>query len=473
MEKKSIGKNYIYNLIVQVVSILIPLLTAPYVSRVLTVEGVGRFSVTFSNVTYFVLAANLGTGVYAQREVAGANNDCKKIDKIFSEVFVLRLIMALISASFYMILYVFSGRNSLVLIQAINIISVVFDITWLYQGLEEFKKTSLRTTVTKLLFVAFLFIFVKNESHVGLYALGYGGMTLLGNLSMWICVPKYVKFVKPDFKHMFKRLGPAFVLFIPAMATQVYTVLDKTMIGVFTTTNTENGLYESAEKISRISLTIYTAYGTVIAPRVTLHYQNGDKEKVKEILGTSIRVMWALVLPMLAGLFAVASNLIPWFYGADYEGSIVILQIFAFLLIPVGLSNVLAVQYLVPCKKQNIFAVSVVCGAILNFSLNMFLIPRYYSIGAAAASVTSECVITLIQYVYVVYFDKFFKTGELLLPALKYIIMSAVMFVPVYLLSGMMTPSVINTVILMVLGITIYGGCLLLTGDPLLKRRRK
>lgn len=477
MNKKSIGKNFIYNLLVQLVTILAPLVTAPYVSRVLTVDGVGRFSFTFSNVSYFVILATLGTTVYAQREVAAHCNDKEEVSRIFAESIILRAVTVLVATAAYIPVCMLSGWSRIVLIQGLNIIGVLFDITWLFQGLEEFKRTAFRTMVIKLGFIAFIFIFVKDRSHLELYTFGYAIMQIAANLVLWFYLPSYIVKVKPDLKRAFKRLWPAFLLFVPTVATQVYTVLDKSMIGFFTDTDYQNGLYEWAEKISRISLTIYTAYGAVVTPRIASLYSDkndaNSREKAREILDNSIHVMWGIVLPMTVGVFVIAPSLIPWFLGETYLESVPILQVFAFLLIPVGLSNVFAVQYLVPSKKQNVFTVSVASGAVLNLCMNLILIPRMYALGAALASVTAECVITGIQFIYVTFIDKSFSVRRVFAPMVKYLVMSLVMGVVTFLLVANLSATIINTIIICAAGVAVYGLMLLVTKDDLIARIRR
>ena len=473
MSKKSLKTNFIYNLSVQIISLLAPFLISPYVSRTITVNGVGRFSNTYANASYFILIAMLGTSVYGQREIASNCNDKAKISKIFWEVCIVRLLSVAVSLIAYFSVFSYIGLSKIIIIQSINILGVAFDINWFFQGLEEFKVTSVRTMFIKLGFVVYILIFIKDEQDVELYALGYALLQVAANISLWLHVPKYLTKVKPDIRNMFRHLGPSFLLFVPAMATQIYTVLDKSMIGIFTDTDVQNGLYEQAEKISRISLTVYTAYGTVMAPRIAMLFGEGQKEKISEYLRNSIKIMWGIVLPLTAGVFAIAPVFIPWFFGEDFTDAVPILRIFSLLIIPVGLSNVFAVQYLVPVKKQNVFTVSVIVGAIANFGMNMILIPRYYAIGAAVASVAAETIITGIQMIYVVFVCRCFKLRDIFIPSFRYVIYSGIMFLAVYELSLLFAPGLIGSVVIVAAGIVIYGILLLITKDNLIKSIRK
>jgi O-antigen/teichoic acid export membrane protein len=237
------------------------------------------------------------------------------------------------------------------------------------------------------------------------------------------------------------------------------------MIGFMTETSTQNGLYEQAEKIVRMGLTVYTAYGAVVASRIaTLKSERKDIE-IKNQLKNSIRVMWLIVLPMTAGVIAISKSFVPWFYGEGYEGVTPLLRIFSLLFIVVGLSNVLAVQYLVPVKKQNIFTLSVVSGAIINFLMNYFLIQKYFAIGAAISSVIAEAIITSIQMYYVISKERLFVIKEIFKPALPYFVYSLVMLGITLTISHFMPATFIASVLIVIVGVCIYLGLLIFNKD--------
>lgn len=465
MSNNSINKNFVYNLIRQIVIIAVPLITTPYVSRVLGVAGIGEYSYTHSLVTYFVLFATLGTSSYAQREIAFNHNNKEKISATFWEVILFRLFTVVLVLGVYLEIFKNSELHCLILAQSLYILDVFCDISWFYQGLQEFRKTSFCSIAIRLVFLGFVFIFVKNEEDVIIYAAGYAIIQIFANLSLWLFLPKYICRTKLRLSNIFKTVIPSFLLFIPTVATQVYTVLDKSMLGYFSTSLVQNGLYEQAEKISRMTLTIYTAYGMVVAPKISSLFKERDTKNIRLVLLQSIKIMWLLVLPMMLGLIAISSNMVPWFYGDGYDGVIPLLKIFSFLLVAVGLSNVFAVQYLVPTKHQNYFTLSVVIGAILNFSMNIILIPNYYALGATIASVVSESIITMIQMYFVVFKIGILSMKDIVIPAKNYLISSTVMFVLISVISRFMTANVINTLFLCLIGVITYVFLLLILKD--------
>lgn len=461
----SVKTNFIYNLLSNLITILAPLITTPYISRVLGVDGVGTYSFTYSNVTYFVLLATLGTTTFAQREIASQRNNSYRVSQIFWEVIVFRIALSVFSIGIYLAVFQRTGTNSLILAQSVNIVCVMFDITWLFQGLQEFKKTALRSITIKLIFVLFTFVFIKKPEDLTLYAFGYALIQVIANASLWLYLPKYLEKCRISIKGIVSNIWPSFLLFIPTVATQIYTVLDKSMIGFMTETSTQNGLYEQAEKIVRMGLTVYTAYGAVVAPKIaTLKSERQDVE-IKNQLKTSIRVMWLIVLPMTAGVIAISKSFVPWFYGEGYEGVTPLLRIFSLLFIAVGLSNVLAVQYLVPVKKQNIFTLSVVSGAIINFLMNYFMIQKYYAIGAAISSVIAETIITSIQMYYVISKERLFTIKEIFKPALPYFVYSLVMLGVTLTISHFMPATVVASVLIVIVGVCIYLGLLIFNKD--------
>lgn len=465
MAKNSIRRNYIYNVSYQVLTLLAPIITTPYTARVLGAEGVGLYSYTFSIVSYFTLFAALGTSRYAQREVAYSQEDKKRASRTFWEVFILRTITGSISLFAYMMYLTAIEDKTIYLIQGMYIFSEIFDITWFFQGLEEFKKIILRNFSVKIILIAFIFIFIKDSNDLLLYVFGMAFLVLLGNISIWLYLPKYLcKVAGKDIKP-FRNLNAVMLLFVPAVATQVYTVLDKTMIGMFTDTSFENGYYEQAINIVKMSMTIVTSLGTVMLPRIAYTFAQKDEESLKKYIYKSYRFVWLMATPIFFGLAAVADMAVPWFLGPGYDKVSVLIPILSLLVIVIGLSNVTGVQYLIPTQKQKIFNISVIAGAGVNIVLNFFLIPRYFSVGAAAASIIAECVVTAVQFIYVIRIEKYFEFHKIFGPAAKYFLCAGVMFIILSILKLYLNEMVISTIIMIVLGNIIYFGLLLIFKD--------
>ena len=466
MSQKSIKKNYIFNVAYQVLIILTPLITAPYLSRVLQPDGIGTVSFVESIVSYFSLVAVMGVSSYGQREISYVQNDIEKRSEVFWNTKLLGFCTSGITIILYIVFALLQKNNSTIyLILSLNLVSVFFDITWFFQGMEDFAKTVTRNVIFKIINIAYIFAFVKSKNDIIIYVFGLGIFSVLGNISLWAYLPKYIKKVKLSALKPFKDIKVVLSLFIPAVAVQIYTVLDKTMIGVITGSSAENGYYEQAMKISRILLAIITALGTVMVPRIGYLFQNGKKEDIQKYMYQGCRFVWLLGVPMCLGIIMTAGNFVPWFFGVGYEKVVPLLQILSLLILIIGFSNVVGSQYLIPTKRQNKFTISVTAGAIVNFCLNTFMIYFFKSIGAAIASVAAETVVTTSMILFV---RKEFSVKHILKEGCNYFIAGAVMTVVLLPLSKLFASSVFHTLAMVLIGATVYFIVLLIEKDEFL-----
>ena len=463
MSHKSIKKNYVYNVAYQILTVITPLITAPYLSRVLGPDGVGTVSFVESIVSYFTLFATLGITSFGQREISYVQDDIQKRSMVFWNTKILGFCTSGIALLIYFAFSVMQGENSpIYLILLLNIVAVFFDITWFFQGVEEFGKIVVRNTIIKVANIAFIFILVKDKTDILIYAIGIGLFTVLGNISLWSYLPKYISRVKFADLEPFKKIKVVLSLFLPTIAVQIYTVLDKTMIGVITGSSFENGYYEQAVKMSRMLLSIVTALGSVVVPRIGYLYERKEYPEIQRIIYRSYRFAWFLGLPMCVGLMITADNFVPWFFGPEYEGVIPLLRILSLIIIVIGINNVISVQYLVPTKRQNLLTLTLVIGAVTNFCLNVVLIRYYASVGAAIASVIAETVIAIVQLVLM---RKEVSTLRILKEGIHYYIATAIMAVVLIPIHKLLSPSPIHTLMLVIIGATVYFGTLLIEKD--------
>ena len=459
-------KNFIYNIAYQVLALLIPLVTTPYLSRVLGVDGIGIFSYARSIVTYFSLFAVLGTTTYGQRKIAIVREDKETRSEAFWNIFALRFITSVIILFVY-IWYFQSLKEYLILyaIMALNILNVIFDISWFYQGLEDFKKIVIRNTFVKLLNLIAVFVFIKNADDLLLYAVIYFGFTVLGNVVTWAGIWNLVNLprnIKP-----FNDIKQIILLFIPTIAIQVYTVLDKSMIGWITMSTYENGCYEQAEKISKIATTVIAAIATVLAPRIANLYNKGEKEQAREYVYKCIRLVWMLAIPMMTGLVAITPTLVPVFLGDNYDKVNILLPVLSIIIIPIGIANVVGLAYLIPSGQQNVYTVSISIAAVLNCVLNYFLIHRFMSLGAAIASVIAEVTGLSLQIIYCI-ISKQLKFNKLFLPAWRYVVSSCVMLVLLQFVEPYMKANVFSLVAQITFAVCSYFVVLLMLKDDFL-----
>ena len=469
--KKSVAKNYIYNLIYQILVLVLPLVTTPYLSRVLGAEGIGIYSYTISIVTYFTLFGSLGIAMYAQREIAYVQSDKEKRSKIFCELVLLRTITLIISMIIFYFVFVRTGEYSTYYkILLLEILAVVFDVSAFFQGMEEFKKIIKRNLIVKCISIISIFIFVKQSTDINKYLFIYVFSNLIGNLSLWFYLPKYINKVSIKTLELVKHLKPTIVLFIPQIAIQIYTVLDKTMIGTMIVDKAEVGYYEQSQKIIKMLLTIVTSLGTVMLPRIANKFANGKEEEIKKNILNSFNFVYFLSIPMVFGIIAIAKDLIPWFLGQDFQKSTSITYVISPIILLIGLSNVIGMQYLLPTKRQKEYTISVVLGAVTNLIFNFIFIPKFLSVGAAIGTVIAEIVVTAIQLYCI---RKEYNIKEVLCMSIKYIISAFMMLIVILVLNKVIlcNVSVVERMIIdVVMGIGIYLVSLIVLKDEFIKK---
>ncbi len=464
MGKKSISKNYLYQLSYQILALIIPLITTPYISRVLGAEGIGIYSFTYSIATYFILFGSLGIAMYGQREIAYVQDKKEERSRIFWEIVILRLVLMTISATVFYFAYCTGEEYQLYYkILLIELFSNAIDISWFFQGLEEFKKTVTRNFIIKAAFTICIFIFVKSPADLTKYFFVAIGGNLLGNLSLWIYVPKYVQKIKIKSLKVFRHLKHTFFLFIPQIATQVYTILDKTMIGYIVADKSEVGYYEQAQKVINMLLTLVTSLGTVMVPRMANTFASGDKEQMKRYLQNSFKFTYTIAFPVMLGVIAVSANFVPIFFGEGYESVVPLINILAITILFIGMSNVTGTQLLLPTKRQKEFTISVTIGAIVNFVLNWIFIYHYRAIGGAITTVISEILVAGIQLWFL---RKEWDLKEILKLARNNVIAGVLMFIVAYGIGMVISNPILGIVLQMAAGVAVYGITLLLLKDP-------
>lgn len=461
-----IKKNYLLNTINQVLLLIVPLITTPYLSRVLEPDGIGVFSYRSSITAYFVLFANLGISCYGQRAISYCQEDKKRRSITFWETTVLKAFSSCIALFIYVVMASKSDSKILYYIMSLNIISNLFDISWLYQGIEDFKSIAIRNLFFKILNVICIFIFVKEKNDLYTYTfISYGGMAL-NSLSLWFGLNKYLSFVPLNQLHPLKKLPVVLSLFAPTIAIEIYTVLDKTMIGWITKDAFQSGYYEQALKITRTALAVVTSMGAVMMSRIGHYHASKEESKLNSALLESYNFVWFLSIPICFGLMAVSNNIVPWFFGEEYGEVSLLMKVLAPLVVFIGISNVTGIQYLVPVGRQRDYTLSVISGSVVNLILNSILIPMYQSLGAAIASICAEFTVMVVQ-LYIVRTK--ISIPSILKLSSKYFVAGIIMFMSLSLIGKYLKPSITSTLLLVVIGFVIYTLTLLLERDRMVK----
>ena len=462
MSAPSLRRNYLYTVAMQAVSLLAPLVTAPYVARVLGSEGVGTYSYTLSVATTFSLFAALGFGAYGLREVSRVRDDPAAVSRLFWELTLLRCGATLLTGVVYALVCLPAGQWRLYGVVGTLIVSTGLDVTWLFQALERFGTLTARHAAVKAVTVALTFWLVRDAGDVVTYALVQMGGTLASHLLLWLCLPSAMRVPRSPL-HPLTHLRPSLVYFVPAVATSVYTVLDKTMLGAIAGDMTQSGYYESAHKIIRLLMTAVASLNVVVGVRTSYLFGQKREAEARAHLVDTYRFMCALAFPLCGGLLACGKGFAVAFFGAEFAAAGTMLRLFAPLLVLVGTSNVLGSLYLTPAGYRRRSNRAIIAGAAVNVVLNGWLIPRFGGYGAVVASVAAEGVIAAL---YLRFTHGFLPTGRLIRVAGRYALYGGAVFWAVWPLSCRMPPAFWAVAVQAAVGVVVYAVLLVVLRDP-------
>ncbi|MGF0046560.1 flippase [Streptococcus hyointestinalis] len=452
-------KNYFYNATYQIIAIIIPLITVPYISRSLGPESVGINSYTNSIMTYFVLFANLGMTVYGNRAISYSRDSKAERSQKFWEIVAIKFLMAFLSFIALMIfIQIYQDYKYYLMLQSVQLLATAVDISWFFAGLEEFKKTVVRNMIVKLLSTVAIFLFVHSPKDLGLYILLLAVSTLLGNLTLWTYLRQYVARFQFKDLNLIPHLSPVMVLFVPQLATSVFMTLNKIVLGNLSTLS-QTGYFDNSDKVVRILLAFITAIGTVIFPRIANSFAKKDHESVNKYLSLSFNMVNLISFPVVAGVIAISSPFSSIYFGSDFKGIDIVLALLVIELIFMGWSSVLGNQFLVAINRTKGLTVSIVCSVVVSLCLSMYLVPTYGAVGAAISSVIGEFTIVLVQLWYV---KKFTAVMRLFEEVPIYFIASVIMLIACKLVGSIVLSNLLQVIVEVITGGLVYGGAILL-----------
>lgn len=441
----SLKKNFVYSTLYQILSIILPLITSPYISRVLGPENVGIYSYTYSIANYFVLIAMLGFKNYGIRCVAKIRENKKELSREFWSIWGLQVITSTIMFIIYVIyLAIFHPKYwNIAVLQGIYVFSAMSDISWFFFGLEKFKITTIRNTVIRLIGVIAIFIFVRNKNDLTIYVFILSINILLTQLALWPFLRKEVILYKPSIREIFIHLKPCAILFLPVVAVSLYNIMDKIMLGSMSTMR-ESGFYENTEKIVNIPFGVITAMGSVMLPRMTnviAHKQYGESQKYIEI---SMNFVMFLSSAMAFGIAGIATVFSPVFFGKEFTECGILIRAITPIIVFKAWANVIRTQYLLPNEKDKDFIMSLFSGAIVNLIFNSLLIPKLGAMGAVLGTVAAEATVCIYQTVVVrkeLYFRKYFRDSVV------YLLVGGFMYILVDQIGQKMGESILTLVV--------------------------
>ncbi len=463
----SVKKNYLYNLSYEILAIIIPIVTLPYVSRVLGATAVGDYDYIFGIVSYFGIVAVTGTKNFGQREIAKNQNNKHNKSILFWEVFYFRLISTVIITLVYsiFILYFLPQYRVLFVVHYMTIISWVADISWYFQGTENFKVTSIRNTIVKLVGTILIFLLVKNPGDLWKYTTIYALTMLLGNVIMWLSLFREITIIKFSDLRIFANTKEIMALFLPVVAIQLYTVFDKTMLGTMCNT-TEVGYYGQAEKIIKLLLTIITSFVAVLLPKIAfLSSESGEKEAgkyIEKVFG----YIYVLACPMLVGCIVISNQFVPIFLGDGYDPVKNLMKIESLLFIVLGTGQMFGTT-LVALNRQKNVSIAVISAAVTNIVFNYIFIKCFNlgAFGVAMASVLAETCSTLLQFIGL---KDLVKISMIIKPMIKYMVVSVIMGCLVMFINIFMKDGIFVLVLKIIIAVIFYALMLFLIKDAIL-----
>lgn len=416
-------KNYAYNLSYQLLVIILPIITTPYVTRIFSSDDLGTYGYFNSIVTYFILLATLGVANYGTKVISGHREE---IGENFWGIYSLQIGATAFSLFLYVILCFLLPfmQNPVAYILGLSLVSKGLDISWLFQGLEDFRKITVRNITVKLVGVISIFLFVKSASDLYLYVFLLTIFELLGQLSMWLPAREFIGRPHVDLEYAKRHFKPIILLFLPQVAISLYVTLDRTMLGALASTK-DVGIYDQALKLVNILLTLVTSLGSVMLPRVAHLLSSGEHKAVNKMHEMSFLIYNLVIFPMMAGILIVNDDFVQFFLGQDFQDARYAIAIMIFRMFFIGWTNIMGIQILIPHNRNKEFMISTTAPAIISVGLNLLFLPKLGYIGAAIVSVLTEALVWAIQLFFT---SRYIKDVPIIGSMMKIILASAIMY---------------------------------------------
>ena len=464
MTTPSIKKNVALNTAYQILVLVVPFITTPYVSRVLGADGIGVYSFTISIATYFTMMAALGTMSYGAREISRARNDRKLLSRLFWEIESLAIISTLICLVIWTFWVLFAPEYNLIyLILTMTLLGTMADVSWFFIGLEQFKYVVVRNAIVKIIGVTLLFLFIKEKNDLTLYIFLMSLTNLLGFLSMWVYIPQMVDWVDWRTICLKQHFKETLVYFIPTIATSIYTILNKVLLGFMGGDIRENGYYEQTTKIIMMAQALtFTALNSVMSARMSYLFVENKIEEIHQRIDKSLHYILFIGMGLVFGLISIAPTFVPWFFGSDFVEAIKLLQLLSPIILIIGISNCLGSQYYTPAGLRKKSAQYIVVGAIVNLILNIMLIPKFGAKGAVVGSLMAEGTITAL---YLWNCNGYIRVRQIVKNGWKKCLAAIVMFIMIKMLGVIILNNTLLIAVSIIAGAIVYILLLMLLRD--------
>lgn len=469
-KKNNIMTNYFFNSFYYLFTVIMPLIVTPYLVRKLLPVGIGINSYVNSIMIIFTTFGLLGLNLYSTREVAYVRKSKKDLSKTFYELFILRIIFLIITGIILMIYSSFSKYEIYFHIHLLTLIYTFLDITWLYQGLEEFKSLFIRNIIIKTLTLICIFIFIKDSSDLNILMYIYGIFGLIGSLSLYPLLKKILCKCTIRNLNIKKHFIPNLKLFLPQASSLIYLQFDKVLIESITNNISLVGFYTKSEQLIKIPLALITSLATVLLPKMSFLYKNNNMNDIKKYFHLAVRFSLMFSIPLMFGILAISKSMIPWFLGEKFLMSKNILMCLSPIIVIISLSSITGNQYLISINDTKTLTKSYVIGAFINIVLDYILISKIGVYGAVIGTIITELSVFTIQYCSIkniITFREIFKYSY------KYFFFGIIVFIVCHSFNLFMKENIITTLIQIIVGISTYVILLIISKDLMFKNYSK
>lgn len=462
--KKNFLENFFYQSLYQITLIILPIITIPIISHALGVDGIGTYNYIMSIVSYFILFAGLGLANYGIREIASVRDSQEERSRKFWNLELFNLIVVFVIISVYLLFLISISNKSYFLIAGISVIATLFDISWFYYGIQDFKYITVTNTIIKIISFICIIIFIKDTSDLLLYFFIQSISILVSNVSLWFFLKGKIIWVRPNIKSSMLHLKPAANYFIGKISITLYTTLNKTLLGLFVTA-TAVGLYSNSLQLITMCVMIIGVLDTVLMPHMTSLFVNNKEKNMILVMEKTVDLQLFFSIPIMFGIILTNSKMVPWFYGDEFLYLNKTVPILAILIVIMPLGISIVKQFLIPKNNIREFNLSVGYAAIVSIVTNILLLPSAGLWGAIIATILSEFIVTLVRIIKLVRTSSFrFNLKNILV----YILSGLMMLIITQKLTLDMDASIKTTIIQILIGVLIYFGFVTLCGRNIL-----
>ena len=452
----SIKKNFIYNFLLTGSNILFPLLTFPYLSRVIGASGLGICNFIISYAENYIIIAALGLPIYGIREIARMSEKREKRSQLFYELLSIHLLFTFFLLGIYLISIFlhedFQNYKQLSYLGALYILTGVFRIEWLFSGVNDFKYITIRSLIIRSLSVAAIFLFVKEKMDFNIYFM----ITVLTNVITAIVnlnyAKKYIgKFSRLTIKGIRSHVKAITILGFYMVITNIYTVLPQTLLG-FLSTKVAVGYYFAANKIVRMTITVFTALSTVMIPRLNQLLEDKGKEEYLTLIDKALNIVVSLGIPLAFLVYLMAEPLVNLLAGSEFQNSIYLVEVMSPAILFVALAQVFVLMILSVNRKDREMVILAITGMVVSLVINLVFIPRYAERATAWAELMAELVVSSLAFIWAYKYLRFrFPIKRFMLN-----LVLVVPFYPIVILSNRLTNNLFLLLIIPSVAIGIY-----------------